>query len=233
MHCPKCGVELAQGAVFCHRCGVNLDECLPSAAGNPKAPDGPSVGGGEPSLRNPIVERQADRMRPPGSSQPDGTDDVEIELWRGAYSSKAMIPTWIGAGVLTLVALVAAISFQFVSWGILLGVLVLAWIGLLLRWAYLRMNVRYRLTSQRLVHQRGILRRVTDRIEAIDIDDVAFEQGLIDRFVGVGTIVLTSSDRSDPVVRMTGIENVEEVAEHIDNARRRERIRRGLHIEAI
>ena len=84
-----------------------------------------------------------------------------------------------------------------------------------------------------MIHKRGILRRVTDRIELIDIDDVTFAQGIVERMLGVGTITVTSSDRTHPKFDMPGIDSVNKIAGEIDDLRRDERRRRGLHIESI
>ena len=64
--------------------------------------------------------------------------------------------------------------------------------------AYRKLTCKYRLTSQRFIHESGLLKRVTDRIEVIDIDDVSFEQRIVERIVGVGTVKVKSSDRSHP-----------------------------------
>ena len=74
---------------------------------------------------------------------------------------------------------------------------------------------------------------MTDRIETIDMDDIAFVQGPVERVLGIGSIKVTSSDRTHPELHLIGIENVQHVAEMIDNARRAERLRRGIHIESI
>jgi membrane protein YdbS with pleckstrin-like domain len=111
--------------------------------------------------------------------------------------------------------------------------MLLPWLYCFLLLCYRRMSVRYLLTTQRFVHESGILRRVTDRIEVIDIDDITFEQGPLERLVGVGTIRVSSRDRSHPQLELPGIENVKDVSERFDNARRAERRRRGLHIEQI
>jgi uncharacterized membrane protein YdbT with pleckstrin-like domain len=95
------------------------------------------------------------------------------------------------------------------------------------------MSVSYRLTTQRFIHELGLLRRVNNRIELLDMDDITFEQGLLERLVGVGTIRIGSSDRTDPELVLPGIENVKEVAAILDNARLAERRRRGVHIEQI
>ena len=74
--------------------------------------------------------------------------------------------------------------------------------------------------------------RVIDRIETIDIDDVSVKQTLLERLLNIGTIVVMSSDRTVPQLRMEGIDHVNHVADLIDNTRRAERQRRGLHLEA-
>ena len=98
---------------------------------------------------------------------------------------------------------------------------------------YRKLNVHYQLTPRRFVHQAGLLRRATDHIEVIDVDDVAFSQGPIQRLVGVGTIKIMSSDTSHPELFLEGIDQVAHVANLIDEARRAERQHRGLFIEAV
>ena len=90
--------------------------------------------------------------------------------------------------------------------------------------------LRYRLTTQRFIHEHGVLTRDIDRIEVIDIDDVSYRQTLIDRMVGVGTIRIESGDRSHPELVLRGIDDVQRVSDMIDAARREERVRRGIHI---
>jgi hypothetical protein len=49
----------------------------------------------------------------------------------------------------------------------------------------------------------------------------------------VGTIHISSSDRTHPELLLLGIDDVKRVADLIDDVRRKERRQRGLHIEAI
>jgi uncharacterized membrane protein YdbT with pleckstrin-like domain len=103
----------------------------------------------------------------------------------------------------------------------------------LLVYFYRRWSMHYLLTNQRFMHESGLLHRVTNRIEVLDMDDIAFEQGLVERLMGVGTIRIHSSDVSHPEISLKGIENVTEISNLIDNTRRTERRKRGLHIESI
>ncbi|MEX2174562.1 MAG: PH domain-containing protein [Pirellulaceae bacterium] len=161
-------------------------------------------------------------------------DDPEQPLWHGSYSFKAMYGYWLLAAVVTVIAIVVCFVMpEPTTWlaaGTIAAVLWIAFGGYLL---YERLSVEYSLTSQRFVHQRGILRRVTNRIEVIDIDDVTVEQGFIERMVGVGTIKLLSSDTTDPKLYLRGIDDVKRVAMLIDDARRDERRKRGMYIETV
>ena len=162
----------------------------------------------------------------------DNDDDQEELLWEGGYSPKAMFLSWIAAAVATL-ALIVGIVFTMaipVVPFVLGGLIVLAWVWPACALLYRRLGIGYKLTSQRFIHERGILSRSTDRIEVIDIDDVGFRQTLVDRMVGVGTITIESGDHTHPELVLRGIDDVKRVYDLIDSARRKERVRRGIHI---
>ena len=160
-------------------------------------------------------------------------DEDETILWQGGYSPKAMIGTWIAMAVVSILLLILAGLFEPLTFMMAIGGVVLIWIVGGLRYAYRRLGYHYELTTQRFIHQSGLLSRQTDRIEVIDIDDVSFKQGPIQRVFGVGTIDLTGSDRTHPSLMMHGIAKVRDVSGLIDDTRRKERKRRSLHIESI
>jgi uncharacterized membrane protein YdbT with pleckstrin-like domain len=116
-------------------------------------------------------------------------------------------------------------------WWIVLGVLALCWIYGIVGFIYRRLSMHYELTTQRFIHSRGILIRTVDRIDVIDIDDVSYVQGIIQRILGVGTIQLQSSDRSHRQLTLAGIDQVQRVSGMIDDVRRKERRRRSLHLD--
>ena len=176
---------------------------------------------------NPSVQSQA--MEP------------ETDLWTGGFSPKAMIGTWLLSALFSIAVLVVLVLAPSlfgeqvplnVLWSVGVGIIIAWWAIAIASYAYRRISVGYKLTNQRFIHKHGILVRTTDRIELIDIDDVAFSQGLIQRMLGVGTIRVTSSDRSHPTLSLLGIDEVDRVSGMIDDARRKERRRRSLHIEA-
>ena len=232
MKCPTCAASVPDNSVFCPQCGARLghasDDAMSAAEPSATAATAASLpAGSSPAAR--AMAGAASGLRGSARAVP------EEELWTGGYSPKAMYGPWLGAAIVTIAGLIAVPMLRpdTLGWSIFgVGAIVL-WGGLFLLLAYRRLSVKYRLTSQRLFHEQGVLRRVTDRIEVIDIDDVTFEQGIIERMLDVGTIRITSSDRSSPELSMPGIDNVKEVADTIDHARRTERQRRGLFIESV
>lgn len=209
MKCQHCGAKTVVGAAFCQSCGRQLSSNSP-----------------QPTVKQRIVK--------PSARGPND-EDREIVLWEGRYSKRAMLGSWFAAGVLTLAGLIAG-AIANVSpkgWTIIVAAIVVMWAYFVLRLFYLKTTVRYTLTNQRFIHERGLLWRQIDRIETIDVDDVSIRQGPIDRLMGVGAIRLVSSDQSSPQFLIVGIEDVREVATLIDNARREERKKRAVHIESM
>jgi len=238
MRCQACGADVVQQAVYCHKCGHRLphDE---SSFQDVREETGGATGSNTAATSEKAVAQPTlptERLKATVAANQLAGDEQEQELWKGGYSSKAMIGTWFLMGLITVVLLAIWIwwrpNFPW-AWSGLLIVLGLLWLYQLLVLAHRRMNVRYLLTTQRFLIEKGVLRRVTDSMEVVEINDIAFEQGVLERLVGVGTIRIVSNDRSSPEVVMPGIENVKEVSRTMDEVRRNERRRRGLHIEQL
>ena len=205
MLCTACQNDVPAESAFCPKCGQKLGD----AATLP-----------------------ADRVKQRAQDARGSTSDIDQPLWHGSFSAKAMVDKWCLAGVITLVAIVVCVLFPLAIF-LAIVVVVAIWLGLTAWLIYQRLSVEYELSSQRFIHRCGVFKRVTNRIEVIDIDDVQVVQGFVERMLQVGTIRILSSDASDPVLVMPGINRVNEIATLIDNTRRAERRKRGLHIEAV
>jgi membrane protein YdbS with pleckstrin-like domain len=168
-------------------------------------------------------------------SGPGGDGDDEEHLWDGRFSKLAMIGEWAFAAVATLALIVVGLMAGFSSsgWWWTVAGLAFLWVGLIGRLLYRQLSLRYFLTNQRFVHESGLLWRNIDRIEVIDVDDVTVQQGPVERMFGIGTIRLRSSDANTPEFFVQGIEEVRRVAGLIDDARRKERRKRGLYVEQV
>ncbi len=223
MRCPQCKTEVLPDSLFCHKCGERLDQHDPAITRDDAGPAAES-------------ETPVEKFKAAASTVMDAKDEPELELWRGGYSSKAMIGNWIGSGLggllLLIIAILWASGHPLWFWLLILAAFAPGLYNLAV-FLYRKMSVHYLLTNQRFIHESGFLRRLTNRIEVLDMDDIVFEQGLIERLMGVGTIRILSSDVSHPQLSLRGIENVANISNLIDNTRRTERRKRGLHIESI
>jgi membrane protein YdbS with pleckstrin-like domain len=238
--CTICDAVLPADALYCAKCGAKVNRAgdigpPPGAkpfVGNNLSGDS-NAGGHNPGDGDASVPPE--RVRTHQAGGPRRTDSPEEEVWTGTYSPKAMATAIVGGGLLTIAILVGWIIFResITWWWMPLIGIVLIWVLIGGQLLYRMYSVRYRLTNQRFFHEKGILRRVVDRIEVIDLDDITYIQNILDRMLNIGTIKITSSDRTHPELVLRGIDNVKDVAAKIDAARRAERIRRGLHIEAI
>jgi uncharacterized membrane protein YdbT with pleckstrin-like domain len=85
---------------------------------------------------------------------------------------------------------------SFAGWGTLLTCL--AGVGFVIigvRWLKNR-SASYEITDQRLIIKRGILFKTIDEIELYRIKDVRLGYSLLNQMTDIGTIILSSSDRT-------------------------------------
>lgn len=89
-----------------------------------------------------------------------------------------------------------------------LGGLLIAAFGLgliLILITYLKIRyTRYRLSNQRLIISRGVFSRSMETIELYRIKDLQYHASFWQRIVGIGNIVLISSDKSNPQIGLVG-----------------------------
>lgn len=82
------------------------------------------------------------------------------------------------------------------------------------RWLETR-NITYTLTDQRLKTTRGVFNRRTEDLELYRVRDSRFEQDFAERLLGLGQVVLFTTDETSPEIRMTFIKDAEAVREKI------------------
>lgn len=166
-------------------------------------------------------------------NSPNAPAPPERSLWKGGYSAKAMYGAWVMSGLITVLAGFAVMqltpgSEPSVSYAVA-GCVILLWFSVFGTYLYRRLGLHYELTTQRFIHQEGVLLRKTDRLEVIDIEDISYSQGIVERMLGIGSIRISGRDQSHPELNLRGIDKVPEVAGLIDDVRREERRRRSLH----
>ena len=112
-------------------------------------------------------------------------------------------------------------------WGVLLFVFVVG-IFLLLRVWYLVASTRYRLTTQRLFVQTGLIAKNLEEVVLFRVKDVTLSQGVLDRMLGTGTVTVLSTDDTAPRLELAGIRDPMAAKEAIRTAFRAARQREGM-----
>jgi uncharacterized membrane protein YdbT with pleckstrin-like domain len=131
----------------------------------------------------------------------------ERELWRGTPSQ--------------LVNLGWYILWLLLFW-LVIPLFILLW-----QWLVIR-NTVYELTSERLKLRRGVLNKHLDEVELYRVRDYKLEQPFFQRLFGLGNIVLQTSDRSHPSVRLRAIRDGEQLYERVRAAVEECRARKGV-----
>ena len=112
-------------------------------------------------------------------------------------------------------------------WGVLLAPVGIGLILLARAW-YLVASTRYRLTSQRLFAQTGLIAKNLEEVELVRVKDVTLSQGVLDRLLGVGTVTVLSTDDTAPELDLAGIRDPLAAKEALRTAFRAARQREGL-----
>ncbi len=156
------------------------------------------------------------------------------------YSGKALRGRNLLSCLCTLLLIVTGVCVTYYEWmpnyltilwwGI--GLIVAGiWVHFLCVYWYRTCTITYRLTEHRFEIVQGIFTRSTDPIELLYISDLKLEIRLWDRIIngGVGTITLYSTtDKTDSVLKIGGLENPQAVYDLIDSTRAKVRAQRGF-----
>lgn len=147
-----------------------------------------------------------------------------VVLWLVSVVLLAALLVWL-SGRVTWLTTGSALLWTAVV-GVVAGLIVIG--GVLIK----VLSSRYRLTTQRLFIERGLLSITIDHTELIRVDDVRISKTLLNRMLGVGTVTVLSTDVSDKQTALVGVERPEEVAEHIRKHMRALR-RKSLYVENL
>lgn len=148
----------------------------------------------------------------PPSAAPAASTDDEIVYFEGrptlrADQAKAAMFVIIGVVLVALPILASVLNWTWWDhrWMTVVCI-VLAILALLVPWLVTR-TTRYKITNFRIDFERGILKKRIDTLELWHVDDISFEQGILDRIMNVGSIIVLSGDRTTPRLELHGVPN--------------------------
>jgi len=116
---------------------------------------------------------------------------------------------------------------HYAAWSIMPIVLVI----LLVKIALLK-STCYQVTPDRIEWSRGILNRHVDNLDMFRVIDLKMRRSLMDCFLGIGTIILTTKDESDPEFAFIKVRGCRHLYNVIKKAGlEADRVRNVIHVE--
>ena len=141
----------------------------------------------------------------------------ERELYEGRPSWRALMSFYLlGIGVAVLVLVILGLLAD--SWGTAVTIAAVI-VGLTLVIGYLRrIATKYLITTQRLRISRGIISKRVQETRLERVQNVNYEQGVIDRVLGVGTVDFDTAGTDDSEFRFAWVNDPEQVVRTVDQA---------------
>ena len=152
---------------------------------------------------------------------------AEETLWKGTPSPKVLIGRVVG---LILIAVLIPLAARWtathtadldqaaritkIGWLITAVIFVFQLIRLGIALMRIRSTL-YTVTNQRIIVENGIISKALSEIDLRTIDDTQFFQSVSARMLGIGDIMIISSDKSQPAFMLHNIENPRALRETI------------------
>jgi membrane protein YdbS with pleckstrin-like domain len=194
----------------------------------------------EPTGINPDAEARANEGQNTDPMAGTGTEG-EVEIWQARYSQR----NFIGRIAFRLILTVAVLALAVYTWGMnhvalgyvtwaSLAVVALLWLALGYRMIQAYFSHFYRLTNRRLFVSVGVVNRRRDMMELLRVKDVfARQQSLLDRWLGLGTVVVVPGEKELPTFYLTGVNDPKQVMDLIWHHARAERDQRSVKVDDI
>ena len=160
-----------------------------------------------------------------------GPVDQEKIIWTAHPSQITNFPLYvvclvvIGAIIAAFVLIPHPHPYVKICLGAILGVAVIVFMA---RWIATRSRT-YQVTSERIKLVEGILNRKTEELELYRVRDYKLTEPFWLRLFGLGTIIVSTDDHSNPTVMLRAIRDAngrrEELRKYVEACRDRKRVR--------
>ena len=214
--CPFCAETILSAAVKCRHCGEFLNTARAKAM---LTQPGQQGGSGD-------------------CQQADGEDASKEQSNTVFYSGRPSL--WVmtgdfvkGGAILLAAILIIAWHIESISWlhlsfqsiavvgkyRVLLGLGVIFVVGLILFYKAWKIRMtHYEVSPDRIEYGEGVFDRKVDNLDMFRVVDIKLRRNFLDCIVGVGTVILTTTDKSHPEFEFKKIKNSRELYDTIKKA---------------
>ena len=185
-----------------------------------------------------MLTRPGQRDLPGGEPSADNEDGSQEQTSAIAYSGRPTL--WAiawdfvkGAAMLSAAILIMAWHIERISWlgfssqsiavvgkyRVLLGLGTGLVVGLILFYKAWKIRMtHYEVSADRIEYGEGIFDRRVDNLDMFRIVDIKLRRNILDCMVGVGTVTLTTSDKSHPEFTFEKVKNSRELYDALKKA---------------
>jgi len=217
--CPFCSERIQAAAIKCRFCGEFLNT---ERAPQPSKPAG-SQCSKDKKLPDNVLFAGRPSLWAAAGAVIKGLFFIALAVLLFAWPIEEL--TWLGFSENQVLAIAGCRKFAGI------GIAIVVMLGLLIKIIKLKV-IRYEVTADRIEHRRGIFDRKVDNMDMFRVIDLKLRRNLLDCIVGVGTVSLVTTDKTDPNFDFLKIRNARRLYDIIKKASLEADRQRGVfHLE--